>query len=78
MLVDSQFSDICTVPNNVMQERALSNTDQPPKQAEFIPLDIEKSLWDKGVLGEDTPDKLRETVLFLLGVNLGLCTGDEH
>ena len=31
-----------------------------------------------GVLGEDTPDKLRETVLFLLGIQLALKAGDEH
>ena len=72
LLVNSQFSDIGTVLDNVMQERALGNINQPPRQVEFIPLDIEKSLWDKGVLDEDTPDKLRETVLFLLGVNLAL------
>ena len=29
-------------------------------------------------MGDDTPDKLRSTVLFLLGINLALRAGDEH
>ena len=29
-------------------------------------------------MGEDSPDKLRSTVFFLLGINLGLHAGDEH
>ena len=35
-------------------------------------------MWKNNILGEETPEKLRETVLFLLGINLGLCAGDEH
>ena len=35
-------------------------------------------LWNEGILGEDTPIKLRNTVLFLLGINLALRAGDEH
>ena len=29
-------------------------------------------------MGEDTPEKLRDTVLFLLSINLALRAGDEH
>ena len=35
-------------------------------------------LWKQGILGEDEPDKLRDTALYLLGVNLTLRAGDEH
>ena len=35
-------------------------------------------MWQKKVLGEDNPDKLRDTVLGLLGIYLGLWTGDEY
>ena len=48
------------------------------KQAKFISSEVENDLWEKGVLGEQNPDQLRETVLFLLGINLGLRAGDEH
>ena len=45
---------------------------------EVISLEFKNTLWTKGVLGEDTPDKLRNTILYILGVNCGLRTGDEH
>ena len=41
-------------------------------------MEIESKMWETNVLGEDTPDKLRDTVLYLLGVNCALRAGDEH
>ena len=41
-------------------------------------LEFENNLWSKGILGEDKPDKLRNTVCFMLGLHLGLRAGDEH
>ena len=35
-------------------------------------------LWEKGILGDSNPTQLRGTVLFLLGMNVGLRAGDEH
>ena len=35
-------------------------------------------MWNQSVLGEDTPDRLRDTVLFLLGINLMLRAVEEH
>ena len=78
LLDDREFSEVRTVLDNVMKERAKANIGVVKKQAGYISLEIEKSLWEKNVLGEDTPDKLRDTVLFLLGINLGLREGDEH
>ena len=78
LLEDVKFSDICTVLDNVMKERASENIGTTVKQAGYISHQHEKLLWDKGILGEETPDQLRETVLFLLGINLGLLAGDEH
>ena len=39
---------------------------------------LENDLWEKSILGEDTPCKLRNTVLFLLGLNVTLRAIDEH
>lgn len=33
---------------------------------------------EKGILGTDTPEKLRDTLLFLLGLNFALRGGAEH
>ena len=48
------------------------------KQAKFIPHKLENKLWEEGVLGEDCPDRLRDTVLFLLGTHCMLRASDEH
>ena len=40
--------------------------------------EFEEKLWQKGILGEDCPDRLRNTVLYLIGINLALRAGDEH
>ena len=78
-LIDGpEFIDVKMVFDNVMKESATNNIGMVKKQAQFISLDIENDMWEKGVLGESTPDKLRETVLFLLGINLGLRAGYKH
>ena len=44
----------------------------------MVTTEIENDLWEKGILGEDTPCKLRNTVLFLLGLHVTLRAIDEH
>ena len=75
---DPEFRDVCTVLDNVMKERVERNIGMVRKQANYIDYSVENDLWDKGILGEGNPDELRDTVLFLLGINLGLRAGDEH
>ena len=48
------------------------------RQAEVISKEHENELWRLNVLGKDTPDKLRQTVLFMIGIHFGLQAGDEH
>ena len=48
------------------------------KQAQFITYSYESEMWQKGVLGEDCPDRLKDTVLFLLGRQCALRASDEH
>ena len=78
-LVDGpDFNDLRNVLDNVMKERVLRNIGMVKKQAQVLSLDFESKMWERGILGEDTPDKLRDTVLFLIGTNVGLRAGDEH
>ena len=65
LLDDKEFVEVRTVLDNVMKERAKSNIRLVKKQAGYIPHDVEKALWEKNVLGEESADKLRDTVLFL-------------
>lgn len=48
------------------------------KETDYVTEYQENYLWAKGFLGEDTPDKLRLTVFFLLGKYFGLRGGSEH
>ena len=62
---DPEFADIRTVLDNLMKERAVASVRMVHKQAKYIPIEFENQLWNRNVLSEDTPDKLKETVLFL-------------
>ena len=58
-LVDSyEFMDVQTVLDNVMQERAAMNVGVTKRQAQVITFKTEQELWQKGLLGEDSPDKV--------------------
>ena len=61
-----------------MKEWAQNNIGTVKKQAELLSFDVENKLWTSGILGEESPDQLRNTVLFLIGLNVGLRAGDEY
>ena len=61
-----------------MQEHTAMNVGMIKRQASVIEYHTEDYMWKTGVLGEDSPDKLRDTVLFLLGMNVLLHAVEEH
>ena len=78
MLDDPAFKEMQTVLDIVMRERTEQNIGVVKRQAGLIIYEHEESLWCKGILGEDTPYKLHNMVLFLLGINAHLCAVEEH
>ena len=74
----NEFQELQVVLDNVMKERASDNIGMVKKQAEVITYEYENELWQKGLLGEHDADTLRNTVLFLIGINCVLRAGDEH
>ena len=48
------------------------------RQAQVISYEAEELLWQKGILGEEAPEKLRNMVLFLVGINVYLHAVEEH
>ncbi len=48
------------------------------KQAQPITLQQEEEMWQNGILGNDTPEKLVNTLLYLIGIYFALHAYDEH
>ena len=48
------------------------------KIVESLTNDNEDVLWQKGALGDHTPQCLLETLIFYIGLDLALRSGDEH
>ena len=48
------------------------------KQAEPISIEEENLLWERGLLGEDKPQALLDTIFFLCGIHFALHSGEEH
>ncbi len=77
-LIDGEdFIPLKFTLDNLMKERAAMGLGKH-KSSSPISVSDENSLWDKGVLGTNDPDTLRDTLLFLLGLHLALRGGKEH
>ena len=70
-LVSGAFRAVRNTLDNVMKERTAEGVGGRPERDPILE-EHEQILWDKGILGEDSPDKLRQTVFFLIGVRFGL------
>ena len=78
-LIDGgNFDDLRTVLDNIMKERAAQSIGTTKRRANLLSIDEENIMWNEGILGDSNPDQLRNTVLFLIGINIGLRAGDEH
>ena len=64
--------------NFVIKERAAEGIGSITSQEEVITPDQIEYLWQKGFLGSDTPELVRNTVLFVLGNCFALRVGQEH
>ncbi len=50
----------------------------PKSKAQVITYSQEENMWQQELLGDHTPERLLYTVLYLLGVQFALRTGEEH
>ena len=57
------------VVNKVMKERTRKGIGKV-NHCTPITNGMEDKMWKDGVLGEDNPEKLVETILFLIGINI--------
>ncbi len=77
LIDDPEMFKFKNVLDNLMKGRSKDGIGRK-ESSEAISLEQEEVLWGKQVFGESSPDQLRETVLYLLGVNLALRGGEEH
>ncbi len=72
------FHPVRNTLDNLMKARALSRISKAANSSDPISQDEEDHLWDKGVLGEDEPDVLRDTIMYLVGLSFALRGGQEQ
>ena len=71
-LVSGAFRSVRNTLDNVMKERTTERVGGARPERDPILEEHEEVLWEKGILGEDSPDKLRQTVFSLTGVRFRL------
>ena len=64
--------------DNSMKELSKQGVIRERSQAKPITVDEEDKLWKSGLLGDDMPERLVNTLLYLIGVHFTLCTYEEH
>ena len=69
LLCDPAFSELKNTLDNMMKKRAKQGIGMKIKQAQEITLEEEETLWQKGILGSDTPKQLLRTLFYLVGVH---------
>ena len=62
-LISCVFKQIQNTFDNIMKERTAEGIPGRP-ECDYISKDHEQLLWDKDILGKDSPDKLCKTIFF--------------
>ena len=78
LLSDRSFESLQNAVDNVMKRRAEMGLGLETKKAEVIDNNKEEFLWKTGILGSKNPQTLSDTMVFLIGLNFALRSGDEH
>ncbi len=72
------FNSVRNTVDNIMKRRSMARIAQKVKRSEPISINDEEEMWDFGVLGEESPDTLRNTVMYLISLTFALRGGKEH
>lgn len=77
-LKKSQFLPIKNALNNRMRFLQSNGLGFNPKKVDIVTRIMEEELWSCGHLGDSCPKMLLQTLVFLLGINLGLRAGEHR
>ena len=75
---DDAFFDIKNTLDNCMKQLTKEGKIAPRIKAVPISCAEEEKLWMKGLLGDDNPTKLIDTLVYLLGLHFALRAAEEH
>ena len=74
---DPQFVNLYYTLDNIMKAHTAQGLGVK-QSASVVSKASEEIMWEKGILGEDNPTQLLDTILYLLGINYALHGGEEH
>ena len=72
------FNSVRNTVDNIMKHQSMERIAQKVKRSEPISITDEEEMWDFGILGEESPECLRNTVMYLIGLTFVLRGGKEH
>ena len=75
---DKKFTQFQMVLDSEMKCLKASGVQNRKQKAELLTVEDEKTLWEKGVLGDHSPQALLNTVFYQNGVNFALRSGGKH
>ena len=78
LLDGKDFNNLRNTIDNLIKRRSMERIAQKVKRSELITMTDEEEMWDFGVLSEENPDALRNTVMYLIGLTFALRGGKEH
>ena len=78
LIDDTDFRELKFTLDNMMKANTASGIRIAVHQAEVLSFSDEDFLWNNGFLGKSTPQKLLNTVVFVLGMSCALRAGKEH
>jgi hypothetical protein len=77
-LKSDAFQPIRNALDNRMRALQTIGLGHNPSQAEVVSMAMEEALWIGGQLGQEPPSRMLNTLVYLLGVNLGLRSGEHR
>ena len=78
ILTDTRFFQVRQVLDSEMRRLRGQGLGAKLKKVNPLTNDDEDVLWQKSALGDHTPQCLLDTLIFYIGMNFALRTGDEH
>ena len=78
LLGDMQFRAVRDTLDALMKQRIKAGVGMNHRQAQIITEEMENTLWEKGLLGDDCPSTLLNTMVYLFGLHFALRGREEH